>query len=259
MITRIRRMWNSPNRWILLAIGAILILIIVAAVVIWSRIERASTPTQPTAFYSPPDTLPQGGPGTIIRIEPSPDSLPEGAVAWRVMYVSTGLDDQPIAVTGTIVAPAGESPNPRPVIAWSHGTTGIFPECGVSHTSDPYQQTPQIQEMINQGFVVAITDYPGLGTPGVHHYIIGPVEAAAVLDSVRVARQLDVNAGEQFVVWGASQGGHAALWTGQLAPSYAPELELLGVAASAPAINLRGIYEARHGDAGGGIFLGMLF
>jgi acetyl esterase/lipase len=203
--------------------------------------------------------LPDGGPGTLIRSEALPDSLPEGAQAYRVMYLSTGLNGEPVAVTGTIVAPAGESDTPRPVIAWAHGTTGIFPECGVSHTSDPYQQTPVIDRMLKEGFVVAITDYPGLGTPGIHPYLVGQVEAAAVLDSVRAARQLNLSAGNRFVVWGASQGGHAALWTGQTASEYAPELMLMGVAASAPATDLRAIVDSKLDDQAGGIFLGYVF
>jgi pimeloyl-ACP methyl ester carboxylesterase len=39
----------------------------------------------------------------------------------------------------------------------------------------------------------------------------------------------------QTVIWGHSQGGHAALWAGQLAPTYAPELQLRGIAAVSPA------------------------
>jgi hypothetical protein len=45
-------------------------------------------------------------------------------------------------------------------------------------------------------------------------------------------------------VWGHSQGGHAALYTGQLAASYAPELKLVGVAAAAPATYLAELFDA---------------
>jgi acetyl esterase/lipase len=238
-------------------LGLAIIVIVIAAITMFLiRYKRASTPMQPTAFYTPPDAVPEIAPGTIIRSEALPDSLPEGAQAYRVMYVSTGLNGEPIAVTGTIIAPAGESDTPRPVIAWSHGTTGIFPECGVSHTSDPYQQTPVIDRMIKEGFVVTITDYPGLSTPGIHPYLVGPIEATTVLDSVRAARNLNLSAGDHFVVWGASQGGHAALWTGQTALDYAPELRLLGVAASAPATDLTGTAKSKLTDKAGGIFLG---
>ena len=39
-----------------------------------------------------------------------------------------------------------------------------------------------------------------------------------------------------------SQGGHASLFTGQLAGSYAPDLGLLGVAAGAPVPNLKDLF-----------------
>lgn len=42
----------------------------------------------------------------------------------------------------------------------------------------------------------------------------------------------------RYAVWGHSQGGHAALFAGQLAPTYLPDLPLVGVAALAPATTL---------------------
>lgn len=260
MYTRIARIWRSPNRWILLLAAIVTFGMIGSAVAVLIKYYQAATPQTPSAFYTPPQPLPQGKPGSIIRREPLLSNLPKGAQAWRVMYRSTDLKGRPIAVTGTVVAPTGASVKPRNIIAWAHGTTGIRPECGVSHTSDPYQQTPAIERMLAEGFVVVITDYPGLGTPGTHPYMVGSVAAQSVLDSVRAARQIvEVSAGNQFVVWGASQGGNSALWTAQLVKAYAPELKLLGVAASAPAINLRGIAKFNLDKPAGGIFLGYVF
>jgi pimeloyl-ACP methyl ester carboxylesterase len=260
MYARIVRLWESPNRWILLLAAASTVGIVGVAITFLIGYYRAATPQIPSPFYTPPQPLPQGKPGTIIRRESLLSNLPEGAQAWRVMYLSTDLEGQPIAVTGTIVAPNGTSAKPRNIIAWAHGTTGIRPECGVSHTSDPYQQTPAIERMLAEGFVVAITDYPGLGTPGIHPYMVGQVAAQSVLDSVRATRQiLEVSAGDRFVVWGASQGGNSALWTAQLAEAYAPEVKLLGVAASAPAIKLRETAAFNLDKPGGGVFLGYVF
>ncbi|HWZ37566.1 MAG TPA: lipase family protein [Bradyrhizobium sp.] len=42
----------------------------------------------------------------------------------------------------------------------------------------------------------------------------------------------------RYAVWGHSQGGQAALFTGMISKDYAPELELLGLAAAAPATDL---------------------
>jgi len=260
MYTRIARIWQSPNRWIILLLITITLGAMGAAITFLAKYYQAAIPQTPSPFYTPPQPLPPGKSGTIIRKETLPNKRPEGAQAWRVMYLSTDLKGQPIAVTGTVVAPDGTSVKPRKIIAWAHGTTGIRSECGVSHTSDPYQQTPAIERMLAEGFVVAITDYPGLGTPGIHPYMVGQVAAQSVLDSVRAARHIvEVSAGNEFVVWGASQGGNSALWTAQLAKTYAPELKLLGVAASAPAINLRGIAEFNLDKPAGGILLGYVF
>jgi alpha-beta hydrolase superfamily lysophospholipase len=239
------------NRWIRWLVLALLALLVGAGVWFW----QATIAPTPTAFYTPPNPLPAGAPGDIIRREPLTADLPAGAVAWRMLYLSTGLNGEPVAVSGVVVAPQEAGPSPRPVIAWAHGTVGVLPQCGVSHTNDPYKQTPMVDLMIRQGFVVVATDYPGLGTPGVHPYLVGPVEAASVLDSVRAARQLEVNAGAEFVVWGASQGGQAALWTAQSAAAYAPELKLIAAAASAPATDLARIVQAKLESRAGGVFI----
>jgi acetyl esterase/lipase len=92
---------------------------------------------------------------------------------------------------------------------------------------------------MEKGYVVAATDYPGLGTKGPHPYLVGTSEARAVLDAVRTARELPgAGGGRRVAVWGHSQGGQASLYTGILANTYAPDLDLVGVAAAAPATEL---------------------
>jgi acetyl esterase/lipase len=92
---------------------------------------------------------------------------------------------------------------------------------------------------VRSGNVVVAPDYPGLGSAGVHPYLVGVPTARSTLDAVRAARQISgAAAGARFAVWGESQGGHAALWTGQEARRYAPDLQLVGVAAAAPPTDL---------------------
>jgi len=112
--------------------------------------------------------------------------------------------------------------------------------------------------MLARGYVVVATDYPGLGTAGPHPYLVGVSEGRAVLDSVRAARQVPgAGTGNRFTVWGHSQGGHAALFTGQIARSYAPELRLAGVAAAAPATVLAALFDEDIGTASGKILTAM--
>jgi len=178
-------------------------------------------------------------PGALLRAEPMAVA-PAGATAQRIAYASTGLDGAPIAVSAVVIVPAGAAPaRGRDIIAWAHPTTGVARECAPSLLPNMYDKVQGLQVMLAQGYVVVATDYPGLGGPGVHPYLVGISEGRAVLDSVRAARRLpDVRTSPRFAVWGHSQGGQAALFAGELARGYAPELELVGVAAAAPATDL---------------------
>jgi pimeloyl-ACP methyl ester carboxylesterase len=192
-----------------------------------------------TAFYRAPSSEVAGTPGTLVRQEVI-DGAPLGATTYRVLYRSTGLDDKPILVSGVVIVPPGDPPpGGRPIIAWAHPTSGVVPRCAPSLAIFLFEQIQGLRSFVRDGYVVAATDYPGLGTAGPHPYLVGTSEARAVIDSVRVAGSLPgAGGGKKFVVWGHSQGGHAALFTGIIAKAYAPELELLGVAAAAPATDL---------------------
>jgi acetyl esterase/lipase len=192
-----------------------------------------------TAFYRAPPSAIAGAPGTPVRQEVI-DGAPLDATAYRVLYRSTGLDDRPILVSGVVIVPQGDPPpGGRPIVAWAHPTSGIVPRCAPSLAIFLFQQIQGLRSFVRDGYVVAATDYPGLGTAGPHPYLVGISEARAVIDSVRVAAGLPgAGGGKKFVVWGHSQGGHAALFTGLIAKTYAPELDLLGVAAAAPATDL---------------------
>jgi pimeloyl-ACP methyl ester carboxylesterase len=124
-------------------------------------------------------------------------------------------------------------------VAWAHPTTGVTEGCAPSLLPHFFATIPGLSELLARGYVVTATDYPGLGTVGPHPYLVGVSEGRALLDSVRaVGRLPEAKAGPRFAVWGHSQGGHAVLFAGEMARSYAPELALVGVAAAAPATNL---------------------
>jgi pimeloyl-ACP methyl ester carboxylesterase len=112
--------------------------------------------------------------------------------------------------------------------------------------------------MLEHGFAIAATDYPGLGTPGPHPYLVGESEGRAVLDSIRAARALPgASIGRQTVLWGHSQGGQAVLYGGKLAKSYAPDVEILGIVAAAPATELGTLMRDDIATAGGKNLLAM--
>ena len=235
--------------------------LVVAAIAGWAIFVRSSRPDAPGSFYSAPSPLPGGPSGTIIRSEVI-DGFHSGATAYRVLYKSTGYDGEPTAVSGLILVPDGTPPESgRKVVAYTHGTVGVASNCAPSLVTIPEHQPLLLEggpELLAAGYVVAATDYQGLGTPGPHPYLVGDAEAMNALDSVRAARNLtEANATADFIVWGHSQGGHAALFTGQLAGTYAPDLKLLAVAAGAPAPNLKDLFATNIETTVGRILIAM--
>ena len=218
----------------------------------WAVFQRSVEPAEPSAFYTPPATLPAGPPGTIVRRQPV--TAPAGRQVWRILYTSTDPEGRPVAVSGVVVAPDGPAPaGGWPVVAWAHGTTGVASRCAPSLEGGAgIELVPELDRLIAAGTVVAISDYPGLGTPGPHPYLVGDSEGRAVLDSVRAARGLLAgDTSPTYAVFGHSQGGHAALFAGIVAADYAPELKLTGIAAMAPPTDLAQLLERDSRESDG--------
>lgn len=189
-------------------------------------------------------------PATLIAADPIVET-PPGVQAWRIRYWTTLDRGERREVTGIVMAPReAVPPRPRPVIAWTHGTWGIAEDCAPSLSPRFFEATAATQA-VRRGYVVVAPDYPGLGSPGPHPYLVGTVTGRSVLDAVRAAREIaSTAAGPRFAVWGESQGGHAALWAGQLASVDGAGLELVGVAAAAPPTNLAANFrQAANQDA----------
>ncbi|MFV0374913.1 lipase family protein [Microbacterium sp.] len=250
---RARHPRQRRRRWARTAVAVASVVVAVAAVIVTAPLRQGSTVVD--AFYAAPRDMP-GEPGRLIRAEPFTGGIPDSAVAWRILYTTTGVDGRVRAASGVVVVPRDGDGN-WPVIDWNHGTTGYAQHCAPSLQprglwSGALYILPTI---ITQGWAVVATDYIGLGTEGPHPYLIGPPSAYASLDAVRAARELDdADLGVETVIWGHSQGGHAALWSGALARSYAPDVWVRGVAALAPAGDPPALVQRVTRVTGGSIF-----
>src|SRR5437762_12215030 len=205
-------------------------------------VHASITAHAPDAFYDPPADLSRQ-PGALLRSEPLKDViLPARMRGWRILYATTVDDSTPATAVATVFAAIDPPIGPRPVIAWEHATTGLLQKCMPSLLSMSTKGIPWCSRIVMAGWVVVATDYSFAEKGGPHPYLIGEGEARAALDSVRAARQMpELTLDKRMVIWGHSQGGHAALWTGIVGPRYAPDLEILGVAAIAPAANIKNI------------------
>lgn len=178
-------------------------------------------------------------PGMVTSQVPL-DNAPEGVRAWRVHYITGGRSGAALQETSAVImAPEADRrmAGPRGVVAWTHGTWGTASKCAPSLSGRFFELTPAV-DAVAMGYVVVAPDYPGLGLGPVHPYLVGQPTGQSVIDAVRAARRMpEVNADRRFVVWGESQGGHAALWTALIARE-AGDLELIGAAAGAPPTDL---------------------
>ena len=233
--------------------------VVAAGTIAGGRAQSDETQAQLAPFYTPPDPL-DATPGTLLRVEPLTFADPplsmdvDGGTAYRLLYVSARPDGSS-AVSGAMVF-LPDTPAPaqgRPVLAWAHGTVGMGDACAPSR--DPQGTTDMagwLEQSLALGWVVVATDYVGLGTPGPELYLVAQAEANDVVHSVQALRAWDLaEAGERYAVYGHSQGGHSALWTGHLAAGIDPSLELVGVAAAAPAAMLPEIVSVQWETAAG--------
>lgn len=216
----------------------------VVAGVIAIGVWWAAKPATPDAFYvSTTNAIP--APGALLKAEPFSRTVPAGMVGWRILFSTTRADNSPAIDSAIVLAPVAALKAPLPVIAWAHGTTGIAPGCAPSVMSKPFANVPAMDRIAGENWAFVATDYVGLGTNGGHAYLVGDDAARNVLDSVRAARMLpELRLDNRVVVWGHSQGGNSALWTGIAAPAYAPDVSVVGVAALAPATDLVGLIRA---------------
>jgi len=202
------------------------------------------------AFYDTPATVPST-PGELLDSE-SFDGVPDNAQGWRILYSTTTTNGDPAVGSAFVMAPEDPPEGPRPLILWTHGTVGINRPCAPSLFDDVSVGVPSVPQALDNGWVMVAPDYVGMGTEGPTPYLIGRGQAYSSLDAARAVRQLgDVWLSDQTVVWGHSQGGNAALWTGVLADDYAPDLTIEGVAALAPASDLVPLAQRVQGAAAG--------
>ena len=225
-------------RWV----AAGVVLIVAGSTVVVSHQFRQGIPVL-DGFYDAPDAVPTE-PGQLVRVEPYDGDLPDGLTAQRILYTTTADDGVPGLASGVVAVPIEDTGRPVPLIAWAHGTVGVARECAPSLNRDAISNEgmPAMDALARNGWGMVATDYIGQGTDGNFPYLIGQGEGRSVLDAVRAAHQIEeLELAPDTVLWGHSQGGHAALWAGQLAPTYAPDVDVVGTAALSAASDPLGL------------------
>lgn len=235
------------RRWLKITLVAATVLVLGLGVLIWYVAKPPTTPN----FYSTPSNISELDPGSVVRSERIEHSV-SGVDMWRIIYATNDIDDERVAVSALVAAPSSPAPDGGfPLVGVAHGTIGINRGCAPSinpfamadanHTSYEFL----VGQYVDAGYAVVMSDFEGLGVKGRNTYLVGEVEGRNVLDSIRAMDDFDdVDVQDSALIAGQSQGGHAALFAAQIAPTYAPELNLTGVVAQAPATDLGGMFAA---------------
>jgi pimeloyl-ACP methyl ester carboxylesterase len=156
-----------------------------------------------------------------------------GYAVWVMAYATGGR-----AATATLTTPIA-TPTPDggfPIVVNNHGTVGLDDPCRISGTIAGSALAGLFGA---RGTIGVAPDHPGLGTPGLQPWLVADVTGRSALDAIRAARAaaavIDVATDGRAAIVGLSQGGHATLAAAAVHADHAPELDVRGFAAAAPA------------------------
>jgi len=169
---------------------------------------------------------------------------------YRIRY-RTQDRGEPVEATALVAVPQPEDggPGTYPLLLSFHWTTGMNDSCAPSRSIEG-NSLAAIWAAV--GYITVAPDdlgMNGFGDPSgrLHPYLVGEPTAIAAWDALRAAEELLAGpiedeparpADRRVLLWGASQGGHGALWGHRMARWYAPEYEVVAVVASTPPADL---------------------
>ena len=212
-------------------------------------------------FYRPPAGFESAAPGTVLATRPVTVNglgVQVPAEAQQFLARSTDAKGAPTAVVGTVMVPTAPYPaGPRPLVSYQPATDSLGDQCNPSYKlrAGTEYELPLMMQALQNGWAVVVTDYQG------PQNAFGAARMAGhgVLDGIRAALALPGTglAGTKTAVglWGYSGGGLATSWTAELAPGYAPELNIAGVASGGTPADLEEAARQIDGSVASGLVL----
>ncbi|MFF0489464.1 lipase family protein [Nocardia sp. NPDC004068] len=263
-----------------------LALVLAAAVALatpWTAVATAAPEDPPVApaaaiplppeldpgFYHPPaETVAAAAPGEILAARQVTVAnlglIPVNVDAWQLSYRSTDSHDAPIAAVATVLKPRGSAPDK--LVSMQIAEDSLAGYCAPSYAIQHLSAGPLLGQIVapaefviaqgalQQGWGVVIPDHQGPNNA----YAAGPLAGRIVLDGIRAARDFapmrvtpDARVGLYGYSGGAIATGHAA----ELKGSYAPELNVVGVAEGGVPADLGRVLDVANGQLTSGLVL----
>lgn len=224
-------------------------------------IASASVTPTSDSFYRAPSaaTLAGAQPGDVLRYRPIPLGSYSGFVseAYQVMYRTADGHDKPTAAITTILIPKNAPAIGRKLLSYQSFYDSLTLNCTPSYLTVQSKlfEESNIDSTLKKGIVVTMADYEGLDS----QWIAGMNTAHGVLDSIRATQRFTkagLDSSSPVALMGFSGGGHATGWAAEVAPEYAPELNIVGAAMGGVPVKIGNVARKVDGGLFAGVYLG---
>ncbi|MFD4428411.1 lipase family protein [Nocardia sp. NPDC058497] len=215
-------------------------------------------------FYQPRAGFEQLAEGTVLRWRPVELAafglIPLKVTAWQLLYRTTDLNGKPDASVTTVIAPADMGPE-TPLLSFQCAIDAVssrgFPSYALQKGSRAIGTFAHVEllcfvDALTRGWAISIPDHEGMlgawGAPREPGY--------RALDGIRAALSfapLGLDPRAPIGLWGYSGGGLATSWAAEMAPDYAPELDIAGAVLGSPVGDLVSTFHRLNGSLHAGL------
>ena len=208
-------------------------------------------------FHVSQGTLNSKANGSLIRYRDVPNVLYPASRTLQFVFKTTNSHGKPVAASAVLVRPNKMRKN-RPVMVYNDFINSLGVKCQPSFGFDAFAHTlahggqnkdykgeianrngisqAVASQNAKHGIATLLPDFLGLKSA----YGANILGAHITLDAMRAVRRMQSMGLKKsnMVLAGYSGGGMAAAWAAAMAPSYAPELQIAGLAAGGFPVDL---------------------
>lgn len=219
-------------------------------------------------FYDEPPLRGDEAPGTLLKAKPF-DVLftgvePGNVSAWKIMYVTENLDGTRDISTGVLMIPEdGRDNATRSVVAYQEANDSVGPRChpssqwsgGAVGDASAWSALGPLALMWGEGLATVISDVGNDADPAPHGVFAGKYAGKALLNGVRAAFAVDeagLSEDAPVGIFGIAGGGVGGAFAAELAPTYAPELDIRATVLEGMVVDQRNFMRTADGSIGSG-------
>lgn len=152
----------------------------------------------------------------VLFLRGLPMTATSDVTVYRLVYETFDHRGLSVLASGALAVPTTPGPGATgPLVSLQHGT--VFLKSDAPSEGDQTDLSLAYM-MAGEGYIVALPDFPGLGSSsaGLHSYVHARSEAVASVDMLRAARTFlaaegRIMPGAKLFIAGYSQGGHATM------------------------------------------------